>query len=195
MLPLYLCCLVLIATATSCRSKKPIAGNATNKQKTESPKETVKTEAKSTEEVKIVHEEPAVKISTEEIKAETKNISDKSLVDFIDTWYGVNYKYGGADKHGIDCSHFASRLYTEVYKKTITGPANSIELQTTDIKTNDMQEGDLVFFKINGNKVSHVGVYIGNNKFVHASTKRGVLISDLNETYYKKYFFKAGRLK
>ena len=136
-----------------------------------------------------------VKPSAEELKIETKNISDKALVSFISNWYKTTYKYGGTDKHGIDCSHFAARLYADVYKKNISGPANAIEQETVGVKTADVQEGDLVFFKINGNKVSHVGVYVGDNKFVHASTKRGVIISYLNEPYYKKYFYKAGKLK
>jgi lipoprotein Spr len=143
----------------------------------------------------VVKEENSIKISEEEIKIETKNISDKTLANFIINWYGTVYKYGGADKRGIDCSHFATKLYADVYKKIITGPANSIEQETMGVKIADIQESDFVFFKIAGDKVSHVGVYVGNNKFVHASTKRGVIISDLNEPYYKKYFYKAGKLK
>jgi lipoprotein Spr len=57
-----------------------------------------------------------------------------------------------------------------------------------------MEEGDLVFFKIEGNQVSHIGVYLQNNKFVHATTKKGVIINDLDELYYKKYYFKSGRI-
>lgn len=59
----------------------------------------------------------------------------------------------------------------------------------------ELKDGDIVFFKINGNKISHVGIYIGDNKFIHASTKRGVVINDLNEVYYKKYFYTGGRIK
>ena len=58
-----------------------------------------------------------------------------------------------------------------------------------------IKQGDLLFFKTNGNSISHVGVYLKNNKFVHASTSKGVMINDLEETYYKKYFYSAGRLK
>jgi lipoprotein Spr len=191
----YFFCLLLLIAATSCKSKKVVASNTPVKQRTESKQTSIQMETVPVEKTEVTNEEPAPKISKEEVKTEIKNISDKSLVTFIDAWYGVTYKYGGTDKHGIDCSHFAARLYTDVYNKIISGPANTIEPQTITIKTSDMQEGDLIFFKIKGNKVSHVGVYIGNNKFVHASTRRGVLISDLNETYYKKYFFKAGRLK
>jgi lipoprotein Spr len=165
----------------SCKSKKAATTNYPKNQNTEVAEKHA--------------DEVATKISAEEIKTETKNISDKTLVNFISEWYGTVYKYGGADKHGIDCSHFAAKLYADVYKKTITGSANSIEQETIYVKATDIQEGDLVFFKINGDKVSHVGVYVGDNKFVHASTKRGVIISDLNESYYKKYFYRIGKLK
>lgn len=161
----------------SCKSQKTIA---TNNKPTTSPKNENTVAANSFE---------------KELSAETKNISNKSLVRFVYDWYGTTYKYGGADKHGIDCSHFTSKLYADVYKKNITGTASSMEQETIAVKYPEMQEGDLVFFKINSDKVSHVGVYVGNNKFIHASTKKGVIISDLNEAYYKKYFYKAGKLK
>ena len=171
----------------SCKPKKTVATNYPKKQKTEV--------AEKHADVVATKEANLTKVSEEEIKIETKNISDKTLVNFISDWYGTIYKYGGTDKHGIDCSHFAAKLYADVYKKTITGPSNSIEQETMSVKATEVQEGDLLFFKINGDKVSHVGVYVGNNKFVHASTKRGVILSDLNEPYYKKYFYKAGKLK
>ena len=63
------------------------------------------------------------------------------------------------------------------------------------ISNNDLKAGDLVFFKIRGNSISHVGIYLKNNLFIHASVYRGVVVNDLNETYYKKYYFAAGRVK
>lgn len=58
-----------------------------------------------------------------------------------------------------------------------------------------MKEGDIVFFKIRQSEVSHVGLYLGNDKFIHSSTSNGVIISDLKEEYYQKYFWGGGRLK
>ena len=63
------------------------------------------------------------------------------------------------------------------------------------VSKSNLEEGDLLFFKIDGDKISHIGVYLQNNKFVHATTKKGVMIDDLDEAYYKKYYYKAGRLK
>jgi lipoprotein Spr len=63
------------------------------------------------------------------------------------------------------------------------------------ISTTELQEGDLVFFNTKGSGVSHVGVYLGNNKFMHASVSRGVMVSDLFEPYYLQRFYGAGRIE
>jgi lipoprotein Spr len=63
------------------------------------------------------------------------------------------------------------------------------------VNRRNLREGDLVFFKINNRKVSHVGIYISNNKFVHASTSRGVVVNDLDEEYYARRFAYGGRVR
>ncbi|HXB13682.1 MAG TPA: NlpC/P60 family protein [Bacteroidia bacterium] len=113
----------------------------------------------------------------------------------INEWYGTPYKFGGHSRQGVDCSDFASILFEKVYGISISGPCSSLLEQCKPIKEGDLKEGDLVFFKINSKTVSHVGVYLQNNKFVHASVHSGVVISDLTTDYYKKYFYKAGRIK
>ncbi|MBS1647615.1 MAG: C40 family peptidase [Bacteroidetes bacterium] len=163
---------------TSCRSKKAVAPQTYS--------HTAVVENKKV---------PPSEKAREQNIVESKKTNSNKLQNFIAEWQGVTYKYGGADKKGIDCSHLAIALYADVYKKVISGPAYSIEQGTATIPMENIQEGDLVFFKIESKKVSHVGVYIGNNKFIHASTKKGVMVSDLSEPYYKKYFYKAGRVK
>lgn len=121
-------------------------------------------------------------------------ISNVKLYAFIDDWYGVPYKYGGKNKSGIDCSNFTATLYNTIYNKSVTGSSASIFNQCKTVPKSDLKEGDLLFFKIDQEGISHVGVYLQNNKFVHATTKKGVMIDDLDEAYYKKYFYKAGRL-
>ena len=123
-----------------------------------------------------------------------KEITNTKLYSFIDDWYGVSYKYGGKNKNGIDCSGFASVLYKEVFGKEISGTTASICKQCVKISKEKLREGDLVFFKIESNEISHMGVYLKNNKFVHATTKAGVVIDDMNEEYYSNYFETAGRL-
>ncbi|HEY4797935.1 MAG TPA: NlpC/P60 family protein [Bacteroidia bacterium] len=122
-------------------------------------------------------------------------LSNKKLYSFIDDWYGVKYKYGGKSKDGIDCSGFVSLLYKEVYGKELSGPVLSIRGKCKKISMDELSEGDLVFFKIESKEISHVGLYLHNNKFVHATTHNGVMISDLNEEYYKKYFVEGGRVQ
>lgn len=119
---------------------------------------------------------------------------DYPLYSFIDDWYGVPHRQGGTTKTGVDCSGFTGNLYREIYKKDI--PRSSIDQweKCNRVGRNGLKQGDLVFFDIEkGKKVSHVGVYLGNNKFVHASTSKGVRIDDLESDYYKKYFKSGGR--
>ena len=129
------------------------------------------------------------------LEVDEKEVRNLKLYSFIDEWYGVPYKYAGTSKSGVDCSGFASLVYRDVYNRKIGGPAASIYMQCRGVSQKELREGDLVFFTIGTDKISHVGVYLQNNKFVHASTKKGVIISDLEDAYYKKYFYKGGRLK
>jgi murein DD-endopeptidase / murein LD-carboxypeptidase len=118
------------------------------------------------------------------------------LYQAVDGWIGAPYKYGGNTRRGTDCSGFTGSIYKDVYKKDIPRSSEDQYVKAKHIKRKHLQEGDLVFFKIEDKKkASHVGVYLGNNKFVHASTKRGVRIDDLSDEYYKKYYIGAGRFE
>ena len=109
-------------------------------------------------------------------------------------WVGTRYKYSGKNKKGIDCSGFVSEMYKNTYCIDLNGSSGSIYTQVKPVGKDDLQEGDILFFKIKRNQISHVGVYLGNNKFAHASVHSGVIVSDLDEQYYKRYFYKGGRL-
>lgn len=118
-----------------------------------------------------------------------------ALYKTIVNWLGTNYQFAGETDKGIDCSGFATLLYKEAYGIGLSGGSYDIikQVDTTFKSKDELQVGDLVFFRIYKKRVSHVGVYIGNNKFAHSSTRAGVIISDLNEPYYQKYYYKAGR--
>ncbi|MBN8695706.1 MAG: C40 family peptidase [Bacteroidetes bacterium] len=110
-------------------------------------------------------------------------------------WIGTRYKYSGETKKGIDCSGFVSKMYDRVYCISLSGGSRDIysQVKENNITKSELKEGDILFFKIRKGQISHVGIYLGNNKFAHASVQSGVIISDLDEPYYKKYFYKAGR--
>ncbi len=109
-------------------------------------------------------------------------------------WLKTRYQYGGKNNKGIDCSDFSALLYDKAYGVKISGSSADLCNKAERVKKEDLKEGDLVFFKIQKNRVSHVGVYLTNNKFAHATTQAGVIVSDLNEPYYRKYYYSAGRI-
>lgn len=170
-----LVCLLL----TSCSSKKHVASKPTHNSGTPSASK-----------INQIRTKYALALNVDKSK-----ISNDKLFVFIDDWYGVPYRYGGGDKSGIDCSGFTNKLYQTVYSKSIPHSTKEIYTEISKVDTDHLKEGDLVFFKIENKDVSHVGVYLTNNKFVHATTKKGVMINDLNEPYYKKYYYKGGRIK
>ncbi|MDG1477368.1 MAG: NlpC/P60 family protein [Vicingaceae bacterium] len=123
-------------------------------------------------------------------KSEIKNVK---LYSFIDSWYGVKYRFGGMSKSGVDCSGFCNVLYSQVYNRQIRRTTAQLVKDVNKVGKNRLKEGDLVFFNIARKKNSHVGVYLKNNKFVHASSSKGVIISSLENPYYKKAYNKGGR--
>ena len=108
-------------------------------------------------------------------------------------WLGVPYRYAGSTRKGVDCSGLIKIIYREVYNLELKGSASAIYSRCTPIRQEDLQEGDLVFFKINKPRISHIGLYLQDGYFVHASVSRGVMINNLSEKYYKKYYFSSGR--
>ena len=120
-------------------------------------------------------------------------IQNKPLYELIDNWWGTPYRLGGTTQKGIDCSAFVQTLMIGVFAMHLPRTAREQKEASAWIPMNDLKEGDLVFFNTRGS-VSHVGVYLHNNKFVHASTSGGVMISDLNETYWSRKLLGAGRV-
>ncbi|WP_183561966.1 C40 family peptidase [Mucilaginibacter sp. SP1R1] len=119
--------------------------------------------------------------------------SNMKLFHFVYDWIGTPYHFGGSSRRGIDCSAFTKELYSEVFNLDIKRSSRDIFSMVNPVGRDDLKEGDLVFFKIHSRRISHVGIYLGNNKFAHASS-RGVAISSLDDNYYSRYFYKGGRL-
>ena len=118
------------------------------------------------------------------------------LGKFINEWLGVRYRLGGSTKKGIDCSQFTKRLYRDVYNLSLQDVAYKQWNQTKRIKKDSLQVGDIVFFRSKQSPSGwHCGIYIGNNRFVHAANKsEGVKISTLDEPRYLRSYKGAGRL-
>ncbi|MBW0435179.1 C40 family peptidase [Leptospira yasudae] len=117
-----------------------------------------------------------------------------ALYQEVYRWLGTPYKDFGTDENGIDCSSFTSKILSRVYSSPLSGPSYTMYPKTNPISKEELKEGDLIFFTIYGDKISHVGVYLKDKKFVHASVKRGVTINSLEEAYYQKYYTASGRL-
>lgn len=125
---------------------------------------------------------------------EIDSCSNRSLYAAVYNYLGVPYRSAGRSERGFDCSGFASTLYKVVFNKKIIGSASDIFKTTKPLSKSELQEGDLIFFKRGKGRIFHVGVYLANNKFAHSESRIGVTISDMNENYWRRYFYKGGRL-
>ena len=127
------------------------------------------------------------------LNMDVEAITNYTLYNFIEEWWGTAYRYGGATKKGIDCSAFSGTLLHEVYGFVASRTARSQYDACEKIEKENLQEGDLVFFNTRRG-VSHVGVYLRNGYFTHSSTGQGVTISSLDDAYYSKKFIGGGRV-
>ena len=123
------------------------------------------------------------------------DLTNTLLLSQMEKWFGTQYCFGGSTDSCIDCSSFTQVILRDVYNVKI--PRNSQQQfdASTKIEVENLKEGDLVFFNTVSASmiITHVGVYVCNNKFVHASTSKGVTINDLSERYFAKAFRGAGR--
>jgi cell wall-associated NlpC family hydrolase len=172
----YLCCVLLgfIVVLSACHTKKAVLKGE--------PGEVVKPQAS-------IAEKYAVLLDVDKAK-----IQNGRLYAFIDQWMGTPYRFGGQDKDGVDCSGLTQLLEQQVFGINIP---RSTSQQVTVIKRKyeeELAEGDLVFFDYDGKKFSHVGVYLQNGYYVHASNTKGVMITKLHDPFTYKYFSRCGSI-
>ena len=135
-------------------------------------------------------------VSTSEItvhapRVQKRRVGEQAAVIAV-RQLGVPYQYGGTDTEGFDCSGLVHFAYANVGKRIPRTTAEQWR-QLSPISSNDMRIGDLVFFRIDG-KISHVGMYLGDKRFVHApSTGNNVTTASLDSDYYRRAFVRAGR--
>lgn len=110
-------------------------------------------------------------------------------------YLGFKYRYGGASPYGFDCSGFTMYIYSQFGWKLPHNAAAQMALGMPVNKT-DLLPGDLVFFKtLNSHKINHVGIYLGDGKFIHAASGSGAIkVSSMDNGYYKYKYYCARRL-
>lgn len=132
--------------------------------------------------------------SSARISERERNERTAKITAFYKSWKGTRYRLGGTTKSGVDCSALMQHLYKEKFSKKLPRTTKNMAQEGEKIKkTNYWEVGDLVFFKIGWRKTHHVGVYLGNNKFMHASTSRGVIISEIDD-YWHDYFWQVRKV-
>lgn len=123
-----------------------------------------------------------------------KVLFEKKLKRVVASYLGVRYRYGGTSRRGMDCSGFVWRVFQDLGEKDFprTSSAHLTKMGKPVFKKN-AKPGDLIFFK-NRNKIDHVGIYMGNKKFVHASSSQGVTYTSVYSEYYKKRYYCIRRI-
>lgn len=118
-----------------------------------------------------------------------------ALIGEASAWVGVPYKYAGTDKRGVDCSGLTSQVFLKIFDVKMPRSSREQQQWCSGISKDNLRPGDLVFFATGSkrDRVSHVGIYVGGGDIIHASSSRGVIVSNLDEKYYLTRYHSAGR--
>lgn len=168
---------ILIFFATSCATQKPQGGQLYD------PKE-----------VAGLSKRLGVPLSNTD-KDDDRNMP---LYAEVSQWLGVPYRHAGLSRKGLDCSGFAFLMYQKVYRMRIPRSTSDLsEMKMHKVSKKNLRTGDLVFFATskNSKQINHVGIYLKNGSFIHASTSKGVIVSHLDEGYYSRTWKKGGRIR
>ena len=124
-----------------------------------------------------------------------KTRKQSQLWDHAQTFIGIPYRYGGSTRSGMDCSGVVVRLFLDVYGLRLPHKTSVLHTKGITVSKRSLQVGDLVFFRYDAPSTpSHVGVFLGNGVFIHASSSKGVILSGLDDEYYKKRYAGARRI-
>lgn len=137
---------------------------------------------------RIIHEKPD-RIVIEDIPIEP--IAEISLTSVYEKYKGIPYLYGGTDSLGFDCSGFVGKVYSEVYNVKL--PRTTKLLWSYGSKVSERKIGDLVFFSPT-ETYNHVGIYIGNGRFIHSSSSKGIIKTKLSSAYWKSSYVMTRRV-
>lgn len=156
------------------------------------PAQKISTEITPDIEIGDAYEDPSVDINKykEEISGfDASEDGVQKMNSEIQRLLGTRYRFGGTDENrGLDCSGFVSKVFNNAIGMKLPHSSVGMAELGQDIEKSEMQFGDLVFFKIRKKRISHVGIYVGDGKFVHATRGAGVMYSSLNEEYYRRAY-------
>lgn len=175
--------LILISlTIASCSTKKHISKQNTNKP----------IQTKTTEKIGIQNKENPIKIKYKSKKQNSTRIKHK-LEAHYNKYKAVPYKYGGTSLKGFDCSGFVQFTYKSIFNIALPRTTKHMLKEGSAIKKNKLRIGDLVLFRTS-KRYRHVGIFMGDNLFMHVSTKKGVMKSNLNNPYWLKRYLTSRRV-
>jgi len=118
---------------------------------------------------------------------------EKQIRDEYRQWKGTRHRLGGTGQRGIDCSGFVRAVYRDAFNMALPRTTKEQVKQGIPVKRHQLQAGDLVFFKPPGYP-RHVGIFLRERAFVHASKRKGVIISQIDQHYWGKYYWTARRI-
>lgn len=142
-----------------------------------------------------VSQEKPISDTAKKTLSSAGTVSESRLHQIVDSYIGVPYRWGGTTRKGFDCSGFVRAVYRDLTNTTLPRTSHDMSKMGTLISKNQLKAGDLVFFR-NGisRKINHVGIYVGNGRFAHASSKRGVTYSTLGSSFFSRKYVLARRL-
>ncbi len=120
--------------------------------------------------------------------------SASKMKSVAESYLGTPYRFGGKTRRGLDCSGLVSVVFREVYGIDFSYSSAQMRKNTSRVPPSRARMGDLVFFAQRRSRIDHVGIYMGNGQFIHASSSGGVMYSGLDEQYYKTRFSGFGRV-
>jgi len=141
--------------------------------------------------------QPADPIGIEKMVLKSLPDPVQTLLQYALSHEGISYHRGGTTpESGFDCSGFVRHVFDHVEGVSLPHSANALSRIGSQIKITELHPGDLVFFRFMRNTISHVGIYLGNNQFIHASSTRSgsVMVSSLTDDYWAKHFALVRRI-
>ncbi|MFC3104068.1 C40 family peptidase [Salinisphaera aquimarina] len=126
-------------------------------------------------------------------RASNDDALEDALHEYYQQWHGVPYRYGGRDQNGIDCSSFVRQTLGTIESLDLPRTTSEQAVRGEPVDRSELSPGDLVFFKT-GRSGRHVGVYVGNGRFMHASSSKGVTISRLDNIYWRRHYWQSRRV-